>query len=106
MSTTYQTHARIMRKVINHDSGGNRKIMCAWDTCDKDGYQQHSIRQHEHAHWLDCDDPLAKHVTFVFCTNRHKLFFLNCMGENARYGAAAGKQMWGNLPDGDRLSRG
>ena len=46
-STEWQ-HAQIMRKVVNHDAGDGRKIVCATIDCENDGYEQYKIRQCEH----------------------------------------------------------
>jgi hypothetical protein len=100
MSTTWQTHARIHRKVINMDAGGTRKIVCAWDECDRDGYELFKITQHEHAQSIHCDNPLARHPQFVFCSEQHKAYFLNCMGPRQKAAGEEGKSLYGHLPAG------
>jgi len=102
MSTRGTSHAMAHKKIINHDRGGTY-VMCAWDECDRDGYQLYSVRAHEHAGSIDCDSSLAKHITYVFCTERHKQYWLACTGASARELAARynGRQM-GMLPAGMR----
>lgn len=74
---------RVAKYVINHDRGGT-KVCCAWDECDRPGYELHKVRQHEHARSIPCDDGLAKHITFIFCSDRHRMYWLNCTGKMAR----------------------
>lgn len=79
-------HAILHKKVINLDHAGDRKIMCAWDECDRDGYELHQVR-------VNYGTAATPHVLkYVFCTERHKQFFIN---SHRRYG---------NLPPGYRLS--
>lgn len=102
--TTYQEHARLQRKIINHDRGGT-KVVCAWDECDRDALTLHEVRNHEHAHSIPCDSSLAKHVIYAFCSERHKQYWLACSGpmardtENRNSGRIAGM-----LPPGYRSS--
>lgn len=111
MRTTYQQHARIMRKIINHDSGGNRTIVCAWDECDRPGYQLYRTIYCQHPQNMSCQDAhdmlavmhgQSAHYIMVFCSEQHRGFFRNNEGRNAKEGYAAGKQMFGNLPAGMR----
>lgn len=91
---------RIAKYVINHDRGGTR-VVCAWDECDKDGFDNNRVRQHEHARSIPCDSGLAKHVTFVFCSDRHRLYWLNATGEMARESEARNQgRIYGMLPAG------
>lgn len=104
MSVRGSTKARVQKRVINHDRGGTF-VMCAWDTCDRDGYQLYGLRQHEHARNIPCDSSLAKHITFVFCSDRHKQFWLNATGPNAHESAARNNgRIYGMLPAGYRAS--
>jgi hypothetical protein len=63
---------RIAKYVINHDQFGS-KIVCAWDECDSPGFENNKVRTHEHARNISCDSSLAKHITYVFCSDRHRL---------------------------------
>lgn len=63
-------HALIHKPVINLDHGGARHITCAWDDCEKDGYEINKIVVNEGA------DGYEPHlVTYVFCTERHKVYW-------------------------------
>ena len=91
---------RIAKYVINHDRGGTR-IVCAWDECDQDGYELHKVRSHEHANGIPCDSPVARHISYVFCSDRHKLYWLNATGEMARESEARNNgRIYGMLPAG------
>ncbi len=87
--TTAWRHAIIQRKVINNDSGEGRKIMCAWDTCERDGYEMYKIRENDAA-----SGHTPRWYNYVFCTERHKQYWINNMrpGNN------------NNLPAGYRRS--
>ena len=94
-------HARITKKIINHDAGG-RPIVCAWDDCDRDATVLYQTRHHEHAKTIGCDSPLAKHITYAFCTERHKRLWDNATGGNALESIARTGRAYGNLPVGSR----
>lgn len=79
-------HAIIHKKVINLDHDGDRKILCAWDECDKHGYELHKVR-------VNYGTPGNPHIlNYVFCTERHKGYFIHS------------HRKYGNLPPGQRLS--
>jgi hypothetical protein len=69
--TTAWRHAIIQKKVINLDHGGSKHVMCAWDTCEKDGYENNKVVVHEGV------APNIRDITYVFCTERHKAYWLN-----------------------------
>lgn len=106
MSVRGTSHAIVQKKIINHDRGGTF-VVCAWDECDRDGYQLYSVRMHEHVASIPCDSGSAKHITYVFCTERHKQYFVACTGQNAHELAARynGRQA-GMLPPGMRKTVG
>jgi hypothetical protein len=112
-----QGHARIGRKIINFDSGGYG--VCAWGECDNDANSLYQVRTHEHppaarhdghlytrARLCELVDAaggeLGRHVWFAFCTERHKLYWVNCSGVNAQHSIARTGRAYGNLPTGDR----
>lgn len=79
-------HAILHKKVINLDHDGDRKVKCAWDECDRDGYEMHKVR-------VNYGTPEMPHIlNYVFCTERHKQYFLNS------------HRKYGRLPEGYRLS--
>lgn len=87
--TTAHNHAIIAKKVINHDSGTGRHIICSWDTCENDGFELYKVRVNTAA-----DGYEARYMHYVFCCERHKQYWLN----NCRPGNN------NNLPPGYRLS--
>jgi hypothetical protein len=84
---TKRSHAIIEKRVINLDHLGDRHVMCAWDTCEKDGFDLHQTRVNYGA------DGAAPHIVkHVFCTERHKMFWVNSV------------RNLGNLPPGYKRS--
>lgn len=65
-------------------------LLCGWDDCERQGVTLHQARHHAHARGYRCDHPDAKHVTYVFCSERHRQLFLN------------GHRAYGRLPLGER----
>jgi hypothetical protein len=64
-------HARIEKPVINLDHAGDKHVMCAWDTCDRDGYELHKIR-------INYGKPGSPHIVWhVFCSDSHRDYFIN-----------------------------
>jgi hypothetical protein len=70
--TTKWRHAIIQRKVINLDHDGNRNIMCGWDTCERDGFEMHKVVTNDSAPGYP-----PKYMTYVFCSERHKQYWVN-----------------------------
>lgn len=79
-------HAIIEKKVINLDHAGDRHVMCGWDDCENDGVELHKVKVNDGT-W---ENP--KVVNFVFCSERHKQYWIN---STAKYG---------QLPPGYRRS--
>jgi hypothetical protein len=69
--TTRGRHAIIQRKIINHDSGTGRHILCSWSDCELDGFELYKVR----VKTGNADDP--RYMNYVFCTERHKQYWLN-----------------------------
>lgn len=64
-------HAVLQKKVINMDHDGDRKVCCAWDECERDGYDSFKVR-------VNYGTPNApKMVRYVFCTEKHRQYWLN-----------------------------
>lgn len=110
-------HARIGRKIINFDRDAYG--VCAWDTCDRDANSLYQVRTHEHppAYRYDgrlytraalCElvnaagGDLGRHVWMAFCSERHKLYHVNCSGPNALHSIERTGRAYGNLPVGQR----
>jgi hypothetical protein len=51
------------------------------------GYELYKSVFHEHAPSIGCDHPYAEHVNFVFCSERHKQYYLNSHIEMGNLGA-------------------
>ena len=113
--TTAWQHAKIQRQVINHDNGG-QPLICMWMECDRRGYEnyKHTACMHDVVHatceWWDRQSwehsGRTAHTDLVFCSERHRTYFVASTGRNAlelldRTGLAHG-----NLPPGMRGRRG
>jgi hypothetical protein len=89
--TTAWRHARLERKVVATEGRGSpvtgTKVFCAWDDCDRDGFELYKVV-------VNYAKPgFRPYVTrYVFCSERHRLFFLNASRD------------FGNLPAGTRHS--
>lgn len=71
-------HAIIQKKAINLDHGMNggptKYVMCAWDTCEKDGYEMYKVIQETGAVYRGAP---PRPLSYVFCSERHRQYFLN-----------------------------
>jgi len=56
---------RIHKKVHSHDSG--LWILCAWADCERPGFELYKMRLHDGQNI----------VQFVFCSERHKMLYVN-----------------------------
>lgn len=66
------------KMVFSHSSGTWIKcVWCAMHGQDNPGYELYKSVFHEHARALPCDHPASQHVNFVFCSERHKQYYLN-----------------------------
>lgn len=94
---------RVYKRVVNMDSGGTRYITCCWADCEEYGLENHKITQHEHARSVPCESVLARHMNYVFCSDRHKRFWLESSGWRAnRLAEQHGGRIHGMLPTGSR----
>jgi hypothetical protein len=101
-------HAIVAKRIINHDAGG-RAIVCCWDDCTRPATDLYKTVQHEHVRGVRCADVDAgaaagRHITFAFCTYRHKAYWDNATGENALVSLDNTGRAYGNLPAGARRS--
>lgn len=64
-------------------------LRCCWDDCEEQGVTLHQTIFHDHARGYTCNHPLARHVKYVFCSERHRQLFLN------------GHRAYGKLPTGE-----
>lgn len=86
-------HAILEKKVINLDHQGDRHVMCAWDDCTNDGVELHKVV-------INYGTAATPHnVNHVFCSERHKQFFI----EGSKHDDQ-GNPRYGRLPPGYRRS--
>jgi hypothetical protein len=90
--TSEHRHAVIQKKIINHDSGTGRKIICAWDTCERDSFELYKVRVKTHADGSDGSD--LRYMNYTFCSDRHKAYWLNNINPGSN----------NNLPPGMKMS--
>jgi hypothetical protein len=86
--TTAWKHAITDKKIINHDRGGTH-VMCAWDTCEKDAFENNKVR-------VNTAKPgyPPRYMNYGFCSERHRQYWL----ANVRPGSN------NNLPPGFKRS--
>lgn len=65
----------VAKKVFSF--GSDTWIRCAWFECSKDGYELYKTVFHEHAKNLPCNHERSEHVNFVFCSERHRQYFVH-----------------------------
>jgi hypothetical protein len=65
---------------INLDHGGSRHVMCAWDDCEKDGHINYMCAVNYGAD----DGPNAHIVKHIFCTERHRQYWINSTRQYGR----------------------
>lgn len=70
---------RIHKKVLSMDSG--QWILCAWDECDRQGYELYKVRVREG----------QTIIQYVFCSERHKQYWIE-----------SSRSLSGRLPSGAR----
>lgn len=58
-------------------TGQTAWLSCCWDDCEEHGVTLHRARFHDHARGYRCDHPDAKHIWYVFCSERHRQLFLH-----------------------------
>jgi hypothetical protein len=93
---------RVERLMINLDT--MMAMVCGWDECDKRARTPYQVRVHEHAG--RCSSEIAqhgRHSHYVFCTERHLLYWVTSTGANAHETAARNQgRIYGQLPTGLR----
>jgi hypothetical protein len=82
--STEWRHAILDKKVINHDRGGTH-VMCAWDTCERDSFENYKVRVNNAKPGYP-----PRYMNYTFCSETHKQYWIN----NARPGSN------NNLPPG------
>lgn len=69
MPVDYRPTTRVVRHVINRQTGNH--LLCCWYECEKYGVSIYRWRP-----------PGPNQPTFVFCSDRHRLYFQNSHREN------------------------
>ena len=94
--------ARVERLMINLDT--MMPMVCGWDECDRRARTPYQVRIHEHAG--RCTSEAAqygRHAHYVFCCERHLLYWVTATGANAHEAAARNQgRIYGQLPEGLR----
>jgi|HubBroStandDraft_2_1064218.scaffolds.fasta_scaffold83553_2 hypothetical protein len=88
--TTSHQHAIIMKKIINHDSGTGRHIICSWLDCENEAYELYKVVVNTAA-----DGAEPRYMTYAFCREKCKQYWLHD-SRNANTNGGA------NLPSGYR----
>jgi hypothetical protein len=110
--TTFQTHARIYRKLDNANNG--KTFDCMFSDCDKAAYQNFPYVEHRHpgpyterrCEAYDLRSIAASgqkaHITHLFCSERHRLMFVESGGWRVHRLLADRGHAFGYLPTGSR----
>lgn len=108
--TTYQAHARIARKIINHDAHG-AALVCMWDDCERAARTIYRFRACRHPVSWSCEgaDRMAAvngatgaHIWMAFCSERHAVYFRHSEGWRALAMIEDQGRAYGNLPRGSK----
>ena len=103
-------HAKLEKLAINLDNGG-RPLVCCWDDCDRLGsvLYKHTSCLHDIRNGCAFSDERAfsasgrtAHLDYVFCSQRHRNYWVNAAGRNALESMARTGRAYGNLPAGMR----
>lgn len=83
-------HGQAILSVDKAYAGDTVFLPCCWDDCERDGTTLHKAMHHDHPPALTCDNPVSKHLWYVFCSERHRQLFLHS------------HIAYGRLPTGER----
>lgn len=81
------------KKILSMDKAARGEtcwLQCCWDDCETPGTTLHRTMFHDHARGWPCEHPEAKHLWYVFCSERHRQYFLNGHREYGKLPAGAG----------------
>ena len=84
-------HAIIQRKIINFDKFDPGAVMCAWDDCERPGYELYKVPTRRG----------VQTMTYVFCTERHRQYWI-AAGQGPETAARNQGRVHGMLPPGHR----
>ena len=98
---------RVERLMINMDT--QMPMVCGWDECDRPARTPYQVRIHEHSGAFSCSQVneagggLGRHAHYVFCSDRHRDYFVHSSGHRANDLAAHHQgRIHGFLPPGMR----
>jgi hypothetical protein len=88
--TTRWQHARIEKRVINRDEGGNgtvtssgtHYVICAFGQCDNDGYELYKVRINTAENGWE-----PRYMNYVFCSEKCKQAWLDELHKARRNGS-------------------
>jgi hypothetical protein len=88
--------------MINLDT--QAPMVCSWDECDRPGRTPYQVRVHEHAGRCNSfEAQYGRHAHYVFCCERHLLYWVYASGDRAKEAAARNQgRIYGQLPEGTR----
>jgi hypothetical protein len=87
------------------------RMVCGWDDCDRDALELHRVVEHLHDTRQSCiyADAVSiracgetVHREQRFCSERHRLMWLNATGTAALRSLESTGRAYGNLPVGSR----
>lgn len=93
---------RVERLMINLDT--QMPMICGWDDCDHRARTPYQVRVHEHeGRCTSFEAQFGRHTHYVFCSERHRLYWVNASGDNAKEAAARNNgRIYGMMPHGLR----
>jgi hypothetical protein len=94
---------RVERLMINLDT--MLPMVCGWDECDAKARTPYQVRVHEHVGSCSSEQAqYGRHAHYVFCTERHLMYWVHSSGERAHDLAAHHNgRIRGFLPPGMRF---
>ena len=87
------------------------RMVCGWSDCDRPAYESNRALEHQHDTRQSCThaDRVAfagcgetAHKEHRFCSERHRLMWLNATGRAALRSLESTGRAYGNLPGGSR----
>lgn len=100
---------RIERYVITGADG--HRMVCGWDDCGRPAYEVNRVLEHLHDTRQGCANAdaiawsasgITAHREQRFCSERHRLYWVNATGRNATRSIESTGRAYGNLPVGSR----
>lgn len=90
---------RVERLIINLDTA--MPLMCGWAECDRRARTPYQVRTHQHPPNWNCG--IGQHVTYAFCSESHRDYWVSSTGTRALELADRNRGMvWGMHSAGNR----